>query len=70
MARTAAQYQVLLDKVDTAIEALLDDQCQSTTVDGRTFTRVNLDDLFKLQTFYQRQINRLEASSTRRVAEF
>ena len=68
MAKTAAEYQALLDKVDDAIEDILESG-QSITEDGQTLTRADLDSLLKLQSHYEHRIDRLDKGD-RRVAEF
>ena len=70
MAKTAAQWQALLDKVDSSIEDILD-YGQSITSDGQTLTKADLNTLLKTQAYYQKQIDKLaDAGTGRRVAEF
>ena len=68
MAKTQADYQALLDKVDDAIEAVLE-KGESITFDGVTYTKANIRDLMTLQAHYEKKVNRLEKGD-RRVAEF
>jgi hypothetical protein len=67
MAKTAAEYQALLDKVDAAIEQVLE-HGQSMDNEGMTHSQADLDSLMRAQKYYQGQIDKL-SKGTRRVAE-
>ena len=66
-ATTLVEYEALRDKVEDAIEAILEG-AQSVSCNGRTVTRANLGELQALHRFYNDKISRL-SKGTRRVAE-
>ena len=56
-----------LTKVQDAIDAICDG-AQSYSINGRTYTRGNLDQLMRLEASLQRRVN-FEAKNRRRVSE-
>jgi hypothetical protein len=70
-AKTAAQYQALLDKVDTCIEAILAG-AQDVSFGDRRYTRADLGSLQQLRSHYEEMIDRITMAGTgsRRLAEF
>jgi hypothetical protein len=71
MAKTAAEWQALLDKVDAQIEDVVENGQSITQADGSTLTRPTLESLLKMQAYYQKRIDTLaDAGTSRRVAEF
>jgi len=70
-AKTLAQYEALLDAVDTCIEGILTG-AQAMSMNGRSYARADLGQLRELREHYEERINSLNMAGVngRRVAEF
>jgi len=66
-ATTLSEYEALRDKVEDAIEAILEG-AQSVSCNGRTVTRADLTSLQTYHDVLNAKISRL-SKGTRRVAE-
>ncbi len=67
-----ATAQEMVDKIETAITELVDNNVQSYTVEGVTYGLLDLDKLQRLQDYYRRLAARSKRSgkSRRKVAAF
>lgn len=70
-AKTLAEYEALLDAVDTAIEGILTGG-QAVTIGDKSYQRADLGTLEKLRGHYEDMINRLNMAGANgvRVVEF
>ncbi len=70
MASTAAEIQVMIDAIDTAITGILTTG-QSFSINGRQYNSANLADLRTLRADFKRIVDKASSSVAKRtVAEF
>lgn len=64
MASTVAQYQTIIDTIDTAITSICENG-QSVSFDGVTYTKANIGELISARKKYEAEMDLLSTTTKR-----